>query len=134
MKTNSRCELRRQDRKVTAAVTKVAARGTPDADATDDKGRLTTMGNNPSRATLNRRRAPIMRVAIIALKMARTTIALKARAAQGPRAWETNVANGAGLANTAGKSCVPTVTAMTGSAVAKPPVSAAARITHPIYR
>ena len=39
MKTNSRCELRRQDRKVTAAVTKVAARGTPDADATDDKGR-----------------------------------------------------------------------------------------------
>ena len=69
---------------------------------TDDSSRLAAPGSKPSRATLNNSRAPIMMVAMMALKMASATPALSACAAQGPIASDTKVAKGAGLASTAG--------------------------------
>ncbi len=98
MRCQKTAELR-----IKVTITNVAARGTPDADPTDDSNRLAALGNNPSRATLNSSRAPIMIVAMIALKMASTTPALNACAAQGPIASDTKVAKGAGACQHGGQ-------------------------------
>src|SRR5690349_4063971 len=99
MTASNRCEARRQQSAENATIAKVAARGTPELDLTDDSNWLTAPGIKPSRAMLNKSRAPIMMVAMMALKMATTTAALSACAAQGPSSSETKVAKGAGLAS-----------------------------------